>query len=343
MKRKMQKLVNFDENLWRKMGQKFNLEERLEYLKEHGRCCMAYSTLQQGMKYFDMPGIGYLAYVQYMGTRFVLSEPIAEGNKKGEIIAAALKKHSNTCFIQVQGETAKLLHKEFGFYGTPMGIETSLDIDDFESEWKTFNWVGRKIRKGEKKLKVYESTEVPQITPDQIAELSSQWLNHPKRRRRELAFLARPFQLNLPFTRTFYSFKDDRLVGVTVFDPMFHQGKIISYSVNITRTTNDAPDCTGDYSWYQALKTLKFEGCAELSLGLSPLKSLEQDRLDISDALTLKLLKCINRMGKPFYNFDGIHYHKKNFRGTEKSVYFCHRRPLAVAPVLKLLRICNII
>jgi len=325
------------------MPVKFSHEERFEYLKQFGSHCMAYSTLQPGMEYFDLPGAGYLAYMMHGKTRFVLAEPICAGADRARLARAAMREHGDTCFVQVQQSTARLLHDEFGLFATPMGIETTLDLRDFEIKWPTFDWVGRKVRKGERKLKVSESTELPQITDAQATALSSQWLSHPKRGKRELAFMARPFQLRTPSVRTFYALMGEDLVGVTLFDPVFNHGKVVAYSPNITRTSAGAPDCTGDYSWYSALKKLKHEGCTQLELGLSPLHALEQDNLRVADALTLDLARLVHRWGRRFYNFEGIANHKKHFQGAERTVYFSHHQRCALKAIFGLLRLSHVL
>jgi len=41
---------------------KFSLDERNAYLKRYGNHCMSFSAMQPGMHYFDMPGVGYIAF-----------------------------------------------------------------------------------------------------------------------------------------------------------------------------------------------------------------------------------------------------------------------------------------
>ena len=59
----------------------FSLNERIAYLKKYGGYVMAYSTLQPGMQYFDMIGVGYLAYMVKGRTRFVLGDPVCARRK----------------------------------------------------------------------------------------------------------------------------------------------------------------------------------------------------------------------------------------------------------------------
>jgi lysylphosphatidylglycerol synthetase-like protein (DUF2156 family) len=102
----------------------FSYEERLSYLKKYGNFCIAYSTIQPGMQYFDIPQKGYLAYMVQGKKRFVLGDPICAKEDKEVIIKEALKEYPNTVFYQITKETAELLHKKFGFYMNIFGTET---------------------------------------------------------------------------------------------------------------------------------------------------------------------------------------------------------------------------
>lgn len=88
---------------------------------------MAYSTLQPGMEYFDLEGIGYVAYMTKWGTRFVLGDPIASKENIREIVSRALRQHAKTAFYQVSESTAKLLNENFGFYANVFGTETVVE------------------------------------------------------------------------------------------------------------------------------------------------------------------------------------------------------------------------
>src|SRR5690349_4259192 len=73
--------------------------ERREYLMRFGAHCLAHASLQAGMAYFDLPGVGYLAYSSYCGTRFALAEPLCAAADRATLLQAALAEHSETCFV----------------------------------------------------------------------------------------------------------------------------------------------------------------------------------------------------------------------------------------------------
>jgi lysylphosphatidylglycerol synthetase-like protein (DUF2156 family) len=104
----------------------FSFEERLNYLKIYGGHCISYSTLQPGMRYLDLPGIGYIAYMKMGKTRFVLGDPICAEENKEMLISTALREYKHTSFYQVSKKTAELLHKKFGFYMNIFGTEANI-------------------------------------------------------------------------------------------------------------------------------------------------------------------------------------------------------------------------
>ncbi|MBW2638546.1 MAG: DUF2156 domain-containing protein, partial [Deltaproteobacteria bacterium] len=78
----------------------FSFEERIACLREHGSHCMSFSALQPGIKYFDMPGKGYIAYAEKWGIRGVLSDPVCEEKDRETLIGEFIKKGGRTGFAQ---------------------------------------------------------------------------------------------------------------------------------------------------------------------------------------------------------------------------------------------------
>jgi len=109
-----------------KMPEIFSIEERINLIKRFGNSCMAYSTLQPGISYYDLPGAGYLAFTKQGRTRFVLGNPICDREKMVDLIRGALREHPQTSFYQISRDVAEILHKEFGFNMNLFGTETGI-------------------------------------------------------------------------------------------------------------------------------------------------------------------------------------------------------------------------
>jgi hypothetical protein len=79
------------------------------YLLQHGRSIMAISTFQPGLYYFELPGIGYLAYaLMSNGPEFlhilspvVLSDPVCDPAHFEIMAKAFLHQHPTAMFMQV--------------------------------------------------------------------------------------------------------------------------------------------------------------------------------------------------------------------------------------------------
>ncbi|MBD3253360.1 DUF2156 domain-containing protein [Candidatus Pacearchaeota archaeon] len=338
----MIKIYNYE--LIRKEPEKF--QEIFNYIKKYGSHTMAYSTLQPRMNYFIVEGIGFIAYAKYKKTsnkRYVLGDPVCDFMKIEEILKLFLERFPKTTFVQVSQPISKILNN-WKFYATPLGIETSIDLNEFNiSKGKKKN-LRNNIRNCKGKVRVFEDTELEKISLNRIHEISEDWLKKEKKGKKELRFLARPF-VSIPEigTRRFFAFKDDEMIGFIIFNPIYRNRELIGYSSDILRTSSEAPRGTGDFLLYLSMKKLKREGIPILGLGLSPFYGLEKDSMDFSDKPTLFLLKQIYNKGSSLYSFSGLAEHKIQFEGKESNVYFCHRNSFPILDIYKLFRICNAI
>lgn len=112
--------------------------ELLPYFKQYGSNCMAYTSLEPGMEYFVMDGIGYIAYVSYKHwlwawkeRKIVLADPVCAEKDFQEILTAFIKEHPNVIFVGVSLKPAKVLEK-MGYMVNQFGIETDILLNDFD-------------------------------------------------------------------------------------------------------------------------------------------------------------------------------------------------------------------
>ena len=132
------KVVPIDHYRSRTQGKSdlFSLEERLTYLRQYGNHCMSFSTLQPGMHFFDVPGIGFIAYMQKWGNRLTLADPVCDIKDREVFFRELLKDGKHTTFVQISQDTAELLHDKFGYYATQFGIEINLDLKRWDLKGK---------------------------------------------------------------------------------------------------------------------------------------------------------------------------------------------------------------
>ena len=82
--------------------------ELMQYVKQHGSTIMAYSTLQQGLSYFLIRGVGYIAYgMRHIGPSFLhlrspvaLGDPVCHPKDRAKLAAAFLQRYHDALFMQ---------------------------------------------------------------------------------------------------------------------------------------------------------------------------------------------------------------------------------------------------
>lgn len=302
---------------------------------------MAYSTLQPDMRYFDMPGVGYMAYRQYCGTRFVLGDPVCAFADIPRIIGQALIEHHQTCFVQAREHTAMMLRDEFGMNILHMGVETLLPLVQWNLTGKR-KQVVRTARNqaAERGIRVEEDGDSPR---HEIEQVSDAWLGTRRVKSKQMSFLVRPFDMRLDDdTRMFVARRQGELAGFAVFDPIYSQGRVIGYTPDITRSSEDFRQGIYYCLIIAAAEQFKKEGMELLNLGLSPL-SINNGTARSDSRLVSRGLSLLFERGNRFYNFKGVCFTKSRFCGTEVPVYFTHAARYPFREILSVLALSKIL
>ena len=123
----------------------FSLEERKEYLTIHSKYSIEFSTIQQGMSYYDIDGIGYIAFRETFLSRIhILGNPVAEADHYETLFIALAKAKKIASAAQINEEFALIL-KSHGYIINRLGFESSIDTNQFT--------LTRKIKKLPRKAK----------------------------------------------------------------------------------------------------------------------------------------------------------------------------------------------
>jgi phosphatidylglycerol lysyltransferase len=221
-----------------------DLAARLPYVQRHGSGCMAYSTLADGIEAFHVADAGYVAFARHrlLGERIVvLSDPVADPERWGEVLDRFLAAHPGAVFVQI-GERAAGLLRERGRYVNEMGIETEIAVQDFRLSWrkrKTVTGMYNVAARASPVLRELPAKDVPRA---RLQAISDEWIATRTSSRREMSFLARPAVFDdEPGVRKFYAFVQDEIVGFAYFSPMYRDGAVVGYSFDIHRQVPDEP------------------------------------------------------------------------------------------------------
>jgi lysylphosphatidylglycerol synthetase-like protein (DUF2156 family) len=319
----------------------FTPEQRLSCLEEHGSHCLAYSTLQPGLDYFDVPGMGYIAYVRCFGTHFVLSDPICSSIQLPDIIQAFLRHAPGAFFVQIHGEAAGLLQRNHGFLVNSFGVENVVDPHDFRISWNVRRDLKRWLSAlGKRNIVVYDGQSC--VEPAEISRVSEEWLA-TKTVKREMAFLAKPFCLpQEPRTRRFFSSMNGRLVAFCTFDPCYCGRSLRGYALNHMRAASDAPNGVIDYTIVNAIRAFGTAGIHKVHLGVSPLHDRDKTRFR-GAGLTDLILDFLYRRCSKLYRFRELGFHKDRYCPEKEQVYFASRKRFMLFDILRLLRVNRVL
>ncbi|NVK37711.1 MAG: DUF2156 domain-containing protein [Gammaproteobacteria bacterium] len=320
-------------------GGVFTFSERVEFLKKFGRHSMAFSALQPQMRYFDMEGVGYIAYRKQWGSVVCLGNPICAKEDRELIIREFCKKYSSPVFIQVTQDVAELINDITGFYATQFGKETLIDLNTWTMSGKKKQVIRTAVNHAKK-----EGVTVKESYGDlAYRNLSDSWLKTRKCKGREIVFLIRPMEMDYKEgTRRFFAYQGDEMIGFIFFDPIYENGHVVGYVPNISRASEKFPQGIFYMLMVQAMEKFKEEGVPYIFLGLSPLaldyppKSNESKVLRWMLEFTAKHLNFL-------YNFKGIDFTKSRFRGEEEPTYAVHKRIMPSKDFVCMFKICNVI
>jgi len=319
-------------------GDGFCFEERLEYLREYGSHCMSFSALQPEMRFFDMPGKGFIAYRALWGASIALADPICAEKDREILIGEFMRSHPNNGFCQTTQPVAELIHNEYGYYATQFGIETIVDLKAWDLKGKKKQILRTSLNKAKDQgiviRECYEETRHHQ--------LSREWMSTRKIKNREIGFLIRPMVMDYEKeTRKFFAYLNNELIGFIFFDPIYKDGKIISYVPNISRFSHAFRQGIFYSIMVNAMEKFQKEGIEQLNLGLSILVLDEENKP--YEAMFLKNIeRLIFKYGNFIYNFKGIDFTKSRFQGKQNKFYCVHKWSLPVIKLISIFKLANV-
>jgi phosphatidylglycerol lysyltransferase len=317
----------------------FTFTERVGFLKKYGTHSQSFSTLQPGMQYFDVPGMGYIAYMRKWGGTFVLSDPVCAPEDFGNLLESFHQRFPNASYIQVSKPVVDFLHLRFGLYGTQFGSESRIDLGRWSLSGKKKQILRTALNQAEKN----GITVKERFSDDHTREISEAWIRTRKCKSNEIRFLIRPMEMDYRENeRHFYAYQDGKAVGFIYFDPIYRNNEIISYVPNISRANADFRQGIFYTLMAHAMEVFKVEGVPNLDLGLIPL-SLDPATEHQESRLLKRLLHGLYEKGNFLYNFKGLEFTKSRFRGDNFKTYCCHKRSIPALEFLAMFKLTRLL
>jgi lysylphosphatidylglycerol synthetase-like protein (DUF2156 family) len=289
------------------------------------------------MRYFDVPGVGYIAFREKWGNMLTIADPVCDPKDRELFLRELLKLGKHITFVQLSQDVAQLLHNRFGMYATQFGSEIILDIEHWDLKGKKKQVVRTSVNHAFKEGVVIEE----KTSAEGCRRLTDEWLGTRKVRNREICFLIRPMDMDYQEnTRKFFATLNGELIGFVYFDPIYWDGKVVSYVPNISRFSTRFKSGIFYPLMHHAFEVFKSEGIKEVNLGLCP---LVVDDLDLpgESVLQKKMNRLLYAYGNWIFNFKGLFFTKSRFGGTVIKTFGAHSERMPAFPFLVMFKMSN--
>ncbi|MBK7864212.1 MAG: DUF2156 domain-containing protein [Archangiaceae bacterium] len=310
---------------------------RSELVRQFGSDPIAYSTLQPGLRYFDV-SYGYVAYARAAGFALTLGPPVCAPQDRAALIEAFARRVSRPVFFYLQRDAADLVKSLGGwrYRVAAMGADKVLSLArplDDDAKVKSA------VKKARKAKLAVDEVSAGRVDRLRIEDINRGYLEKsavPV----EMTFLNRPLAYQDDgMSRMFLLQVGGELLGYAVLDPWFEGGRPAGYLLNLLRFGKTS--LWGVYYSAVALlgEKLKAEGVGALSLGFTPLGGVD------SSGCSRVLSPQVEWMARKFAAvpyLQRLKEMKDTFPGETPQRYFVGGSPVVATTVLSLLRACGV-
>ncbi len=318
------------------------LEARMKAFERFGDHSLAFSaTTQKGLDYWGDEQ-GFIAYGRMMGQVVALGDPVSAPSGRADLLRNFIQEAGAPSFAEVSPDVAACL-ADLGYRAMRMGVDTVLDLAayDFSGRRKeTVRYSERWLNKNG--FRIGETAEFPELGGE-VAQLSRDWRRRRIVKRREMAFLNRPFpREEEALTRRFVLLSPEgRPVSLLFFDPLCRDGAVIGYVTAFKRRAANVTSHAEIGLTKHAVDRFRAEGRGKVTLGLSPLLDVApsgypESALFRALAQRFYSSRFINRR---IFNMQGHAAFKRRFHGREEPRYFAWKKGSPLPPFLALLRL----
>lgn len=279
-------------------------ERAFAIVRRHGRASTSFQTLERGFLYWFDGGDAFVPYKDTGRAWVAAGEPVAPPERVAEVAAGfvreAHRRGRRACFFAVGAG----LTEDAAFARTPIGEEPIWDPAEWEETLRSSRKLREQVRRARAKgvrTRVLAADEVLEGAPlrGRLEALSAHWLE--TRRMAPMAFLGQVDPFARPDERTFVlAERDGEPVALLVAVPVYERG---GWLVEHVFREPVAPNGTAETLVDRLMREVAGRGSRWVSLGLAPLSGAVPPALRIA-----------RRLGRRFYNFEGLYAFKARLR-----------------------------
>lgn len=320
-----------------------------EYIRPYSNgSSLHFSILQPNLQYFTHE-FGLITYTIKFGQTLVLGDPIfttAKDFNRIQFLKCFIDSNPNIGFVQCSKNFAELLNENFGYYGTRIGTERLIDLQEWSLKGKCKQTIRTACNQARKKGIIIRESKYE----ENFRAVSDKWLSTRTVNSKEISFLVRKFPYFEIETRKFCAYSNQELIAFIIFDPIYENSECIGYIPNVSRSSEKFRQGAFYAIMVEAINCFKNEGKKIINLGLSPLHITGSSK-PFESKLFLWILSCVKNFTPKLYNYNGIEYTKSRFFDTRltpkddstNSMYLCHHSKLPIIKLLAIFRASNVI
>ncbi len=319
----------------------------LPLLRRHGDFASAFATIQDGLRYFGHPDVGYVAWRDHRGiakrTAFVFGRPVCAEGDRPALLAAFLERIQprRPAFVAIDRGTAEIL-VALGLGVVQVGTEFDVPLATFKVAGRSMKNLRRAANLGKQGVVVQEQGW-GEVDAGAVRAMFAAWRHSKRVAVRELRFATRPpvFR-DEPDVRRFFGYRDGELLTAAFFDPLYRDGEVIGYCANILRRWPTArPAAALDYTLLEAMAVFREEGKRVLALGFAPGHAVEAVDRDMVGVRTVMQLAW--KYGGFLYAFQPLAFHKTRFRVPPTPMFACCPRHSALLAGIETFRCVGVV
>ncbi|GLB47169.1 phosphatidylglycerol lysyltransferase [Philodulcilactobacillus myokoensis] len=253
----------------------------------------------------------------------VMGEPIGNQDKLNaginQFMNDADKIGLSLVFYEVSESLTMLLHEK-GFDFTKIGEEGHVELDQFTLSGKKHR--GERALKNKFKRENYQFEIINPPFDDQtmksLKQISDQWLHGSAEKGFSLGYFDNYYLNQAPIA----VMKDDN-GKIVSFANVMPTGNHKMTSIDLMRSSNDAPSGIMDGVFIHLFQYVKDQGYQSFNLGMAPLSNVGESRYSFIDE---RIAHLIYRYGQAFYSFQGLRSYKEKYVNSWVPKYISYRR-----------------
>ena len=281
--------------------------------------------------FFSQDGNAALAYLTKRGVALVLADPVGDSRsfKKliKEFVLLCWANDWQPALIHVDGKY-RALYQSAGFHMQLIGQEAFVDVENFCNVVANNKYFRNIRNRFEKESFSFEVLTPPHHSAvlERLNAISQDWLSKPGRTERGfvMGYYTEDYvqQCKLAVVRdaaqTIQAFLN--IIPTENFNPS-------EVTYDMLRAAASAPPNSNDFLLYSLLHILNTEGKKTLSLGLSPLVGLDENKKE--DNLISNVLRFAYANGDRFYSFSGLKRFKAKYEPIWEDRYIAYKGGIA--------------